>query len=116
MCKSTVALTGLIAALGCTTAASKAEDALADAQRKSACVQAHNILNAVDLYQISTKECPEDLAAVVGARFLEADEADPWGQPYVLSCHPTSLRSGGPDRAVGNTDDVIATPGKERCE
>jgi hypothetical protein len=79
------------------------------AQRETACMDAHQLENALEMYQVRYRgACPQTLADLDTKGIVERVRADPWGEPFTFECSEDRrvVSSPGPDREPGTSDDV----------
>lgn len=88
-------------------------EALQQARREQASVDATRLAEAVSMHVVAEAACPADVAALARKRMIERVPDDPWGHGFVLACRDggaaIEVRSPGPDGTVGNADDVVVT-------
>lgn len=91
---------------------------LLEAQRESACVQAMQIWNAVEMYRVSERDCPASIQALVDGNFLRELPKDPWKSEYAVACagETVSVTSPGPDAKPGSDDDVVQDGSIDGCK
>lgn len=86
-------------------------NAKADADKKTAGTEVHNLGQVGEAYllQDPKAECPT-MATLRESRLLRRGSTgeDPWGTDYQLSCEDgeINVRSAGPDREFGTDDDI----------
>ena len=79
------------------------------AQRETACMDAHRLEDALELYQVEYRgACPQALAELESRGIVDRLRADPWGEPFTFECSKERriVSSPGPDRKPGTSDDV----------
>ena len=82
---------------------------LQKARRDSACVEAMQVEQAIEMYRLSERACPPSLQALVDGKFVSQLPVDPWKRPYVIACEDdtVSVTSLGPDGKADTDDDVV---------
>ena len=95
-------------------------DMLGRGDRGAAQAQMAHLAAAVDLYVIDHRALPADLDTLTlpskaGNPYIRTIPHDPWEQPYALRAldpaqNAYEIVSGGADKAIGTTDDVIHPP------
>ena len=90
---------------------------LLEAQRSSACADAMRVRSAVQMHQVSERECPTSVKALVDARFLPDMPLDPWKHEYTIECSEddVAVHSAGPDGKAGTEDDVVVDGSSKVC-
>jgi general secretion pathway protein G len=89
--------------------------------RGAAQAQMANIAGAVDLYVLDHRALPPELGVLTqpstagGLPYIRTIPPDPWEQPYALRTVDAAKRayeivSGGEDRTIGTTDDLVHPP------
>ena len=72
---------------------------LVKAQRESACVQAMQVKNAIEMYRLSERDCPPSLQALVDGKFVRELPIDPWKHAYMVECDGVRFGESGPSPA-----------------
>ena len=91
----------------------------AKARRESACVQAMQIRQAVEMFRVTEGgKCPASVAALVERKFLPDLPKDPWKHEYSLRCEgeAVTVSSPGRDGAPGTEDDVVQDGSDAACD
>lgn len=90
-------------------------------ERGAAQAQMAHLAGAVDLYVIDHRALPADLGVLTqpskagGNPYLRTIPPDPWDRPYALRTVDAARKeyeivSGGADRAIGTSDDLVHPP------
>lgn len=79
---------------------------LQKAQRESACVQAMQVKNAVEMYRVAERSCPPSLQALADGGFVLQLPVDPWKHAYVVECDGVRFGESGPSPAAARKQQV----------